>query len=275
MMEYIFMCSASVAYMGDMAETTLNLDHKWAPLLWLVFYAFAIATCATSLRNMWYTSTAIFVVTMSLLLIYVLGSLKYVNMTQYGPYWNNTAMYVPVMGNNNMTYSLDYNTTTVVMQADGTNVTMALGTPLMPTNARDPSYWFVGGISEFMATLALTTWAFAGVECLVLMVDMVKDPKKNIAVGCAGGVGLLMATNIATVPSHPPSQAISLLPFSNSMFPIPINYTPWYRDDLMITNIVLLRDVVHVMGDGLPLLHRQYIPHRSHHILVTHPNNTS
>ena len=162
-MEYVFMCSASVAYMGIMAETTLNLDHKWSPLLWLVFYAFAMGTCCTSLRTMWYTSTTIFVVTMALLLIYLLGSLKYVNISEFGPYWNNTVSYVPVMGNNNITY------------------------------------WFVGGMSQFMASLALCTWAFAGVECLVLMVDMVKDPKKNIAVGCAGGVGLLLATNIATV----------------------------------------------------------------------------
>ena len=193
------MCSASVAYMGIMAETTLNLDHKWSPLLWLVFYAFAMGTCCTSLRTMWYTSTTIFVVTMALLLIYLLGSLKYVNISEFGPYWNNTVSYVPVMGNNNITYSLDYTTATVVMQADGTNVTMALGTPLPPIDLWNPSYWFVGGMSQFMASLALCTWAFAGVECLVLMVDMVKDPKKNIAVGCAGGVGLLLATNIATV----------------------------------------------------------------------------
>ena len=199
MMEYIFMCSSACAYMGDMVESSMNLDHKYTPLLWLVFYAFAIATCATSLRNLWYTSTLIFVVTMALLLIYVLGSLKYVNIAEFGPYWNNTASYVPVMGNNNLTYSLDYTTATVVMQANGMNVTMALGTPLKPTNSWDPSYWFIGGMSQFMASLALCTWAFAGIECLVLMVDMVKDPKKNIAVGCAGGVGMLMATNIATV----------------------------------------------------------------------------
>ena len=103
------------------------------------------------------------------------------------------------MGNNNLTYSLDYTTTMVVTtKANGMNVTMALGTPLMPTNLWDPSYWFVGGMSGWMSTLTVCTWAYAGIECLVLMTDMMKEPKKNIPIGCAGGISMLFVTNIAT-----------------------------------------------------------------------------
>ena len=198
MMEYIFMSSASIFYVGQMAVSCANLDPSYAPVFWVLFYGFGIATTCSSLKVMWYTSTIICITTLSLVLIYCIGSAKYANLAMYGPYWNNTTSYVPVMGNNNMTYSLDYTTATVVTQANGMNVTMALGTPLPPTDLWNPSYWFIGGITEWMSTLAVCTWAYAGIECLVLMTDMMKEPKKNIPIGCAGGVSLLFATNIAT-----------------------------------------------------------------------------
>ena len=198
MMEYIFMSSAAVFYVGQMAVSCANLDPSYAPVFWLLFYGFGIATTCSSLKVMWYTSTLLCIVILSLVLIYCIGSAKYTNLAMNGPYWNNTATYVPVMGNNNLTYSLDYTTTTVVTQANGMNVTMAMGTPLPPSNLWNSSYWFVGGMSGWMSTLAVCTWGYAGIECLVLMTDMMKEPKKNIPIGCAGGITLLFATNIAT-----------------------------------------------------------------------------
>ena len=198
MMEYIFMSSAAVFYVGQMAVSCANLDPSYAPVFWLLFYGFGIATTCSSLKVMWYTSTLLCIVILSLVLIYCIGSAKYTNLAMNGPYWNNTATYVPVMGNNNLTYSLDYTTTTVVTQANGVNVTMAMGTPLPPSNLWNSSYWFVGGMSGWMSTLAVCTWGYAGIECLVLMTDMMKEPKKNIPIGCAGGITLLFATNIAT-----------------------------------------------------------------------------
>ena len=116
--------------------------------------------------------------------------------SQYGPYFNNTAVWVPVNGSTAPAgFAVNFTTARHVVVSTG-NVTVALGVPLLPTNP-DASYWFVGGPSAWMATLVTCTAAYAGVEVLPLLAKLLREPKKSIPVR-------LSRTSVWTLPLHDP-----------------------------------------------------------------------
>ena len=85
------------------------------------------------------------------------------------------------------------------IKSSGANYTQVLWTPPLPGNKRHPSYWFVGGMSGWMASLGFATWSFAGIESLTLMTTMVKDPLESVPFGCLWGCVLLFCTCIFIV----------------------------------------------------------------------------
>jgi ethanolamine permease len=56
----------------------------------------------------------------------------------------------------------------------------------------DPSLWFVGGMAGFMNTLPLATRGYAGVEAVILMTSLAKDPKITIPRGLTAAVVTLI-----------------------------------------------------------------------------------
>lgn len=141
------MSSAAVVYIATVITTLTNCDPNYQLLMYFIFYLFAILSTLTS-RIIWITSTTIGVVTMVLLLTFCFGSLKYANLELYGPYFNNTALYMNYNG------TTDMNMTSRIVSNSGVNITQALFTPNMPVDTNDlNSFWFLGGMTGFLQIL--------------------------------------------------------------------------------------------------------------------------
>ena len=163
---YIFMTATSVVYIGTMFVQFTGCSDNYQPALWFIFYGFTAFTTMVDARIFWATSNAIGVVAMVLLLIYCFGSLKYMDLAANGPYVNNTATYV-----------------------NASSVGLI-------TNTQNPSYWFVGGLSGWMGSLGYATWAFSGIESLMFLTSMVKNPRETVPFGCLWGCVTLFVTCI-------------------------------------------------------------------------------
>ena len=194
------MSTASVVYIGTLFVEFTNCSPNYQPALWFIFYGFTALTTMVDARIFWGTSSAIGVVTMVLLLIYCFGSLQFVDLAANGPYFNNTATYVNASSvglKANLSDDSLYATRNI--KSSGANYTQVLWTPPLPGNKRHPSYWFVGGMSGWMASLGFATWSFAGIESLTLMTTMVKDPLESVPFGCLWGCVMLFCTCIFIV----------------------------------------------------------------------------
>ena len=196
-LEYIFMSTASVVYIGEMFVQFTGCSDNYQPALWFIFYGFTAFTTMVDARIFWATSNAIGVVAMVLLLIYCFGSLKYVDLAANGPYFNNTATYVNASSVGlRANLSDDGLFATRHVKSSGVNYTQVLWTPPLPANTQDPSYWFVGGMTGWMGSLGYATWGFAGIESLTLLTSMVKDPQETVPFGCLWGCVTLFVTCI-------------------------------------------------------------------------------
>jgi len=200
LVEYCFMISQSVFFVGQTAVDALGCDPAYQVAFWFAFYAFGLATTCGHTSVMFATNTALFVATASVVLIYCLGSLPYTDLRQFGPYLDNTAVWVAVNGSTAPSgYAVNFTTARTVPLggAGGGNVTVALGVPVLPPHP-DASYWFIGGLEAWMATLPTCTAAYAGVEVLPLLSKLLREPKKTVPAGVTAGVATLFATNMAT-----------------------------------------------------------------------------
>jgi hypothetical protein len=89
-LEYVFMTTASVTYCGEMFLAFIGCDPKYTPAMWFIFYGFAGLFTLTDARTFWISSNLVAIVSLLMIAIYVFGSLKYANLAQNGPYYNNT-----------------------------------------------------------------------------------------------------------------------------------------------------------------------------------------
>ena len=89
-LEYVFMTTASVTYCGQMFLAFIGCDPKYTPAMWFIFYGFAGLFTLTDARTFWISSNLVAIVSLLMIAIYVFGSLKYANLAQNGPYYNNT-----------------------------------------------------------------------------------------------------------------------------------------------------------------------------------------
>ena len=200
-LEYVFMTTASVTYCGEMFLAFIGCDPKYTPAMWFIFYGFAGLFTLTDARTFWISSNLVAIVSLLMIAIYVFGSLKYANLAQNGPYYNNTGSWynaTAVQANLSDPTLMIWNQRNY--SGTGQNFTQVFLTPsYTPQQLKDPSvrqgsapclsistahcrrvsspscqFWFIGGMATWVSTMYSCTASFAGVEALPLLTSMVK-----------------------------------------------------------------------------------------------------
>ncbi|KAJ0396468.1 hypothetical protein ATCC90586_003936 [Pythium insidiosum] len=82
-LEYIAYVASSVLSLGDMLVQVVPSLYPYRPLLWLAFYLSALVVHVAGDRAFWRVNRVLGVVSIGILLLYVLGSLRYADFKQY------------------------------------------------------------------------------------------------------------------------------------------------------------------------------------------------
>ena len=84
--EYIFYVATSAISLGAMICQVFSLDGSYAPYIYLVFYVVAVGIQLQGGKVFWSVNEMLAVVSIGVLLVYVFGGFKYVDMAKYGAY---------------------------------------------------------------------------------------------------------------------------------------------------------------------------------------------
>jgi ethanolamine permease len=134
-MEYIVYVASSAISLSQMIAQLTNTSQDMVPLYCFVFYVIAVALNILGGRAFWWTSTALGMVSLGIVVVYCLGGLPWVSMSRNAP-------------------------TPQVTGSDDFTV---------------PNQWFIGDMGMFMRVLPLAPWFFVGVESLNLCSSIVKN----------------------------------------------------------------------------------------------------
>lgn len=149
-LEYIIYVAVSTIFIGQMLTIFCRTPSNLEPLWWLLFYLTALGIQIKGGSFFWHVNLFLTLISLGILLIYIFGSLAYVDINKYS---------IPSAVNNSQLFNYtDYN-------GNGGN---------------DISTIFIGGGSAFMFVFPLAAWFYVGVETLAFTSDLVQEPKKTI-----------------------------------------------------------------------------------------------
>jgi ethanolamine permease len=100
-LETIIYVSVSVRAFGSMISSLAGSPHHYEPIYWFVFYATSIVIHCYSGKWFWKINAFLAIISFLIILIYILGSIKWCDMNQYAPLegesgsaaWFNGGMY--------------------------------------------------------------------------------------------------------------------------------------------------------------------------------------
>lgn len=198
-LEYITYVSSSVIALSQMICTLGNCSLDYQPVIWLCFYIFCLILHIIGGRIFWYVNNLLAVISIGILLIYCLGSLKYVNFQENAMIQNTTITTIP----NDQTILND-------------------------------NQYFVGGISTFFQVFPLAAWFFVGIESVFFAASRVKDPKYTMPRGAISGMCTLFVTSILVLfisASLPPGLDFT----STSLAPLNVGFSLLFElDDITV-----------------------------------------
>lgn len=151
-MEYILYTADSCLSLGSLVAQVTGMDPKYSPLVWLAFYVSAVWIYCVGGKIFWRMSNVLAFLSITILVMYALGSLKFVNF-RFAEYVAYTVIGDNMdAGQGNITHfgvrKIMYNNLTML---DTTDLTHS---------------WFHGGFIEFMRVLPLAGWFYVGIESL-------------------------------------------------------------------------------------------------------------
>jgi ethanolamine permease len=154
--QYITYGATSTFLLSQMLEDIWNAGNYFIPIFCLLFYISACFMLIFGGQYFWRFSTLFGLSSLLIMLIYCFGSLPFVNMALYTPYYGTTGS----------------------------------------TSEEDRPQWFVGGMAGFMKYFPLSAWFLIGVESLNLSGSDVYDPKNTIPMASVSCVLTCFATSI-------------------------------------------------------------------------------
>ena len=153
--EYIVYVAFSVNALGDMVTEVSGMDPKLAPLVWLAFYVSAVSVYVHGGKLFWRINMALALVSIGVVLVYCLGSLKYTDF-KYAEFV--TGEDFGIRGGSGGSGGSGGNS--------GTSSGVSSGSGGSSGGKSGGGAWFVGGFTAFMRVLPLPSWFYVGVESL-------------------------------------------------------------------------------------------------------------
>jgi ethanolamine permease len=145
-MEYIIYTADTCLSLNDLIVQATQMDRKFSPIIWLIFYASSVTIHCVGGKVFWRVSNILAFLSVTILIIYCLGSLKFVDFR----YARDVAYMSPNIDVTNSSFAL---------------TGIDSGIDSLPTETTG-SVWFIGGGFEFMRVLPLAGWMYVGIETL-------------------------------------------------------------------------------------------------------------
>lgn len=175
--EYIIYVSVTAMVIGSMLTEFFQTPETYQPLWWLLFYVTALPIQIWGGKVFWRFNYVMAIISILVLLIYVFGSMAFVDFNKFAPLF-------------------DRNATSTELFSDSS---------IQLTNSTEPyteqykvtsSDYFVGGGETFMRCFPLAAWFYVGVESLAFACDLVEEPKTSMPLGNMSCVLTLFTTSI-------------------------------------------------------------------------------
>jgi ethanolamine permease len=140
--QYITYVATASFLLSQMLEDIWLAQDFLVPVICLLFYLSACLILIYGEQYFWRFSTVFGITSLLIVLVYCFGSLPFVDMARYTPYYGTTGS----------------------------------------SSEEDRPQWFIGGMVGFMKNFPLSAWFLVGVESLNLSGSDVYDPKTTIPI---------------------------------------------------------------------------------------------
>jgi amino acid transporter len=218
--EYIVYVAFSVYTLGDMITEVTGMDPALAPLVWLAFYVSAVSVYVRGGRLFWRINMGLALTSIAVVLIYCLGSLKFVDF-RYVQFvtWDTTGM-----GDPSTSATIAVNSGSSGSSSSGSSGSSG------SDSGSTGNPWFVGGMAEFMHVLPLPAWFYVGVESLNFACTDISEVREGQMIEDRWQIALYCSVLLCGGVCCWPSLALQP-PLHNSTPPLPVHpfHMPTHR----------------------------------------------